>query len=250
MEVQVPKGPKYSCKQGGTEGVPKLPARAIVVMPGGGGKTVILVNLLTRPEAWRGCFQRIWIVSPTINLDRTWDALKDYQRDVMKVDPREQTYWEEWDEGAMQALLDKMMKVSELQKQRNLRNLYSCCLVCDDIADNPEITRQSRALQTCFVRMRHAMLTTVVSVQKYRVLSPLIRVNATDLIVGNIRSMQDLAAIAEECSAQTGGKDGFFALYEEATKEPYSFLNIKLADPDSSNRFWLRFSKRLELVDT
>jgi hypothetical protein len=218
------------------------------VGPGGFGKTVILVNLLTRPEAWRGCFQRIWVVSPTINLDRTWDALKDYQRDVMKVDPREQTYWEEWDEGAMQSLLDKMMRVSELQKQRNLRTLYSCCLVCDDIADNPEITRGSRALQTCFVRMRHAMLTTVVSVQKYRVLSPLIRVNATDLIVGNIRSMQDLAAIAEECSAQTGGKDGFFALYEEAVKEPYSFLNIKLADPDPKNRFWLRFSKRLELV--
>jgi hypothetical protein len=127
--------------------------------------------LLTRPEAWRGCFQRIWVVSPTINLDRTWDALKDYQRDAMKVDPREQTYWEEWDEGAMQALLDKMMKVSELQKQRNLRTLYSCCLVCDDIADNPEITRQSRALQTCFVRMRHAMLTAVVSVQKYQVLA-------------------------------------------------------------------------------
>jgi hypothetical protein len=250
MEVKVPEGPRYQCKQGGTEGVPKLPARAIVVAPGGAGKTVILVNLLTRPEAWRGCFERIWVVSPTINLDRTWDTLKDYQKNVMKVDPKEQTYWESWDEGAMQTILDRLMRISELQKDRNLKKLYACCLIADDIADSPEITRQSRALQTCFVRMRHAMLTTVVSVQKYRVLAPLIRVNATDLIVGNIRSMQDLAAIAEECSAQTGGKEGFYALYEEATKEPYSFLNIKLADPNPRNRFWLRFSKRLELMDS
>jgi hypothetical protein len=246
MEVKVPNVPKYHCKQSDFEGVPKLPARAIVVMPGGGGKTVLLVNLLTR--GWRGCFERIYVVSPTIHLDRSWDVVKAYQRDVMKVNPREQTYWEEWDEPAMQAILDRQMKITEMQKSRGFKSCYSICLICDDIADSPEITRGSKVLQTCFVRMRHAFVTTVVSVQKYRVLAPLIRVNATDLIVGTIRSMQDLDAIAEECSAQTGGKKGFYALYEEATKEPYSFLNIKLSDPNPQNRFWLRFSKRLELL--
>jgi hypothetical protein len=245
MEIKVPNCPKYTCRQPTSEGVPKLPARAIIVGPGGFGKTIILVNLLTRPEAWRGLFERIYVVSPTIHLDRSWDVLKDYQKNVMKVNPKEQTYWDSWDEEAMQSLLDRQMKVTEMQKSRGMRSCYSVALIVDDVADNPEICRGSRVLQTCFVRMRHAFLTTVISVQKYRVLSPLIRVNCTDLIVGNIRSMQDLDAIAEECSAQTGGKKGFFKLYEEATRERYSFLNIKLSDPDPSNRFWLRFTRPL-----
>ena len=117
----------------------------------------------------------------------------------------------------------------------------------DDVADRPDITRSSHPIHECFVRARHASVSTIVSVQKFRVLSPLIRVNATDLIVFRLRSLQDLEAVAEETSALTQGKNNFLTLYQEATKEPFSFLYIRLASPNVDDMFWLRFEKHLDL---
>ena len=45
-------------------------------------------------------------------------------------------------------------------------------------------------------------------------------------------------------------KKGFRALYDFAVEdEKYSFLNIKLSDPDRSNTFWLRFEQPLQIED-
>ena len=124
MDIRVPKkGPSYSCSQSEYEGVPKLPCRCLVVAPGGSGKTILLVNLILR--AYRGCFERIFIFSPTVNLDRTWDPVKKYQRDVLRVGDREQTYWPEYDESALQGILDRQMRVTEIQKERGMKKLYS-----------------------------------------------------------------------------------------------------------------------------
>ena len=139
------------------------------------------------------------------------------------------------------------MRISEIQKERGTKKLYSILIVIDDVADRPDITRSSQPIHECFVRARHAMVSTIISVQKFRALNPLIRVNATDLIVFRLRSQQDLEAVAEETSALTQGKKNFLSLYQEATKDPYSFLYIRLASPDIEDMFWLRFEKRLSL---
>ena len=245
MDIRVPNVPSYSCKQSQWEAVPKLPTRLIMVAPSGSGKTVLLVNLCLR--AYRGCFERIFIFSPTINVDRTWEPVKSYQRDTMRVSDREQTYWPDFDEGALQGILDRQMRITEIQKERGQKRLYSVLIILDDVADRPDITRGSHAIQELFVRMRHAMVSCFVSVQKFRVLSPLIRVNATDLIIFRIRSLQDLDAIAEETSALTHGKRSFYTLYQEATKDPFSFLYIRLVSPDLTHMFWVRFEKQLAL---
>ena len=222
--------------------------RAIIVGPGGFGKTVVLVNLLTRPEAYRGCYERIYVFSPSVNLDKNWDIVKRYQTNSLKAGPREQLYFPSFSEETLQGIIDRQEKITMIQKERGMRKLYAIAIVLDDIADRVDIARNSHALQTLYVRGRHFCISVFCSVQKYRVLSNLIRINATDLLIGHIRNQADLDALAEETSALVPeGKKGFLALYHYATKERYSFLNCKLSDPDKTNTFWLRFDHPIHL---
>jgi ABC-type transporter Mla maintaining outer membrane lipid asymmetry ATPase subunit MlaF len=75
---------EFTCKQSKhTNVVPHLPLRGVILAPSGSGKTVLLANLILK--VYRGCFERIYIFSPSVNVDQTWEAVKNYQKYVMKV---------------------------------------------------------------------------------------------------------------------------------------------------------------------
>ena len=66
---------EFSCKQSKhSEVVPKLPLRGVLLSPSGGGKSVLLANLVLK--VYRGCFERIHIFSPSIDGDSTWVPVK------------------------------------------------------------------------------------------------------------------------------------------------------------------------------
>ena len=90
------------------------------------------------------------------------------------------------------------------------------------------------------------MISTIVSTQKYRAISNIIRVNAANLYVFRLRSAGDLEAWIEECSA-IADKKTLLQLYQMATAEPYSFLFIKLNAKKVQDMFYIRFDQRLEL---
>ena len=82
------------------------------------------------------------------------------------------------------------------------------------------------------------------SVQKYRTLGNIVRVNATSLMVFKLRSRAELEAIAEENSALYGLKVTE-AIIQKATEERCSFLWLNLTAGDPKDLFWLRFESRL-----
>ena len=97
----------------------------------------------------------------------------------------------------------------------------------DDFADDPSFSRHSKLLHALFTRGGHSMISTIVSTQKYRAISNIIRVNATNLYVFRFRNGGDLEALIDELSALTD-KISLLQLYNMATVEPFSFLFIKL----------------------
>jgi predicted ATP-binding protein involved in virulence len=74
---------EYTCKQSKHDIAPKLPLRSILLAPSGSGKTVLLANLIL--NVYRGCFERIYVFSPSVHLDQTWQAVNDYQENITKV---------------------------------------------------------------------------------------------------------------------------------------------------------------------
>ena len=64
---------EYKCKQSRYAHVPELPMRAVAYGPSGSGKSVLLQQLIL--DMYRGCFERIYIWSPSIDIDHVWDPV-------------------------------------------------------------------------------------------------------------------------------------------------------------------------------
>ena len=73
----------YTCKQSKHDIVPKLPLRGIWLAPSGSGKTVLLSNLIL--NVYLDCYERLYIFSPSVHVDQTWQGVKDYQEQTMKL---------------------------------------------------------------------------------------------------------------------------------------------------------------------
>ena len=102
---------EYACKQSNHDIVPKLPLRGILCAPSGSGKTVLLSNLILNVH--RGCYERIYIFSPSVHVDQTWQAVKDYQEKIMKVKetPKSQLYFDRYNPEDLQNITDTHHKV-------------------------------------------------------------------------------------------------------------------------------------------
>ena len=61
---------KCDFKQSKREVVPKLPMRAMIVGQSGSGKSTLLVSMIL--DIYRGAFERVFIWSPSVNLDSIW----------------------------------------------------------------------------------------------------------------------------------------------------------------------------------
>ena len=213
-------------KQSKYDQVQKLPVRGILLGPSGAGKGVLLQNMIL--DIYRDCFERVYIFSPSINVDHTWLPVKSYLDNKITLSEDEpQLYYDTYDPENLQAIIDTQRKIVEHQKTKRSNKLFSILIIVDDFADDPSFSRNSKLLHSLYVRGRHSMISTLVSTQKFAALSPLIRVNADSLYVFRLRNYQDLAMFLEEVSAIVDKKT-LLQMYRKATDESFGFLCVKL----------------------
>ena len=131
-------------------------------------------------DIYRGSFSRIYIFSPSIDVDSTWVPVKKYIKDEMKVedDEKDPIYFSEYDPEKLHHIIQTQSKVTDyMKKQKETKKLFSILIIVDDMADNPLLTRQSKLLHACFTRGRHNSISTIVATQKFSCIAPIIRVN-------------------------------------------------------------------------
>ena len=117
-------------------------------------------------------------------------------------------------------------------------------VVIDYFADNPEFSRQSTLLHSLFTRGRHSGISTIVSTQKFTALHPILRVNASELIVFRLRNYSDLTTFLDEVSALID-KQTLLQIYNVATEEPFSFLFCNLVAKKKDDVFMIKYSKKI-----
>ena len=240
--------PQYKYKNSKYEILPKLPARMIAVASSTGGKSVLIQNLILK--IYRGSFERIYIFSPSIHVDDTWTAVKKYISDVMKVDAeKEQIYYEEYDPVALKKIIETQHKVIDFQKKNKQKELFSVLIVVDDFADDPKFVRYSNILHGLFTRGRHNAISCILSTQKYNVLAPIIRLNASALFIFRLKNMNEVNSFLEENSALVD-KKALYDMYQQAVNfAPYSFFYINTNAKDVNNMFFINFQQRFEIGD-
>jgi GTPase SAR1 family protein len=234
---------QYESKQSKYEMVAKLPMRSILLGPSGSGKTVLLVSMIL--DIYRDCFERIYIWSPSVFVDHSWEPVKKYIEKELKINTeKEKTYFDEYNHADLENVIDTQYKLIDHMKKQEYKKLFNILIVIDDFADNPSFTRHSKLLHSLYTRGRHLMISTITSTQVFNALSPIIRKNITQLYVYKLRNYKDLEAVLEELSALTDKKT-LLEMYKLATDEPHSFLYINLMAKKIEDMFFIQFNKRL-----
>jgi hypothetical protein len=188
---------------------------------------------------WRGCFQRIFLFSPTASIDHTWEPLEKYIRNELKVDESEQVFFDTFDEKALERILDTQTKIIKWQKKHEPHaQLMQVLIIIDDFGSDSQIMKHSKVIDKLFTQGRHIGASTLLSQQRWRMASATQRSQATLTMFGRPRSLLDMDAYIEENSALAGGKKQLAELIKIATAEKFGFLTLDLlADKDKR---WLK----------
>ena len=87
---------QYEVKQSKYQQCGTLPVRSILLGPSGAGKGVLLQNTVL--DIYRGCFERVYIFSPSINVDVTWLPVKEYlEKTINLKDDEPPLYYDHYD---------------------------------------------------------------------------------------------------------------------------------------------------------
>ena len=89
--------------------------RNIVLGPSGSGKTVRLQNMIL--ELYKDCFARIYMFSPSSEVDASWLPVKEYINNHIEVDPDEVIYFDNYDSEALRSILDTQHKIRYYTKK-------------------------------------------------------------------------------------------------------------------------------------
>ena len=83
---------KYACNQSKYPVVSELPTRALIVAPSNSGKSVLLQNIIL--DIYRGCFEKVFILSPSIFIDNVWKPVINYcEKELKQVESEKEHFF-------------------------------------------------------------------------------------------------------------------------------------------------------------
>ena len=242
---------RVECDYG--EPFPALPSSFCLISPTSGGKTVTLTNIFCK--FYKDKFERIFLFSPTVRLDEQYKPLiKMIEKSCDQE--REPLIFEDFSMAKLGQIIADQRKIVEECRKRKLKP-PQIAIILDDLAERADIlqTRKGGAcggshVLSLAVSGRHSQITWCICAQKMSMISRGIMAQVRCLIVGRLRSKHEIDVLAEELSGLAGSKDAALALIDYATRDPFSFLFVRLDAKTRSETFWLRFERRLTVKDS
>ena len=207
--------------------VPQCPALVLMVMPCKCGKTTQLCNYFLSPDFYgQDFFDNVKIISTTINNDSTARFL----RQAFDCE-------DHYDDSMIHKIVKSQKSYGEVDDMPNIALCIDDCL-----------GEKTTALDNLASRRRHVNIGLMcVSTQLFRKVSPTIRANATNVIIGKLTNEQELDKLSEEYSGLFyDGVDAdanFRPLYKEATKQKYDTLHLNLQENPSEA--WISYDKKI-----
>ena len=229
--------------------IPRVPFRGLCLAPSGSGKTLAIVNMLTRPEFYgAGLLSHIYWCSPTATIDPALDALREYVKTLDQDQDEDPTFHDSVDVEFLQARVNRHRKVNEhLKKSKSRQHGYAMAIVIDDLSDVKRgLPQVARFVDSLFVKARHWGCCVILSSQKLKLplISPTVRVNITFALIFRLRSNQDLVDGFESEYSSIVDKATLHAMYVASTSKPFGFLYLNLLEQDRNKIFHNGFSSR------
>lgn len=203
--------------------LPQMPSLCLIIGSVRSGKTNLLVNLFCNPDFYKDKFDVVRFISTTLNTDNKGKILNKH---FDCIDHYEDTMIED---------------IKKTQSQYEKEDRPTFALVMDDVLTKD--FKKTNQVSFFSTRFRHYIDFYIIAVQSFRAVSGMIRNNATDVIIHKQQNQKELEKIAEEYGDLVGGQDNFIKLYEEAMKDRYSFLYLKLSENPA--QAFIRFEKQI-----
>jgi hypothetical protein len=191
--------------------LPQMPSLCLIIGSVRSGKSNLLTNYFCNPDFYKDKFDIVKFISTTLHTDnkgkilsKHFDCMDHYEDHIINDIKKSQGQYEDKSE----------------------RPTYA--LVMDDVLTKD--FKKSNDVSFFSTRFRHYIDFYIIAVQSFRAVSGMIRNNATDIIICKQQNAKELEKIAEEYGDMVGGRDKFMELYNEAHKDRYSFLYLKLSE--------------------
>ena len=155
---------------------------------------MLLVSLILK--FYRDCFSRIYVWSPSVDLDPAWVPVRKYIYGPMGVPETEQTMFSEWDQSQVSEVIEQQRAISDYSRNKlRMKRQHGILIIIDDFADRPDVVASRKGgpiggswLTSLMVRGRHIGASCLVSSQMTKLVGPVVRANATCLFVFRLRS--------------------------------------------------------------
>lgn len=184
------------------------------------GKTCLLVNLLLSKHFFRDAFEKVYVFSPTAEID---DSMR-HMKEAFEV------YSEYKDE-----ILEKIIAQ---QKKYPKDKMPKIAIVADD-----SMGLLTKKFYSFISRYRHINSNVFLSIQNFRALNPIARTNANAICIMNgIYNDNELAKIDEEYGSIY--KNTLLYCYRKYAKQRYSFLYLKLRK--NPPEMYLNFTEKIK----
>jgi len=193
--------------------LPKPPILMVLNSPIRTGKSTIISNIYLNDNFFgQDYFDKIHVLSPTIHNDDT-------SRYLLK--------FADCYDGYKDEIIDDIIAHQNTFKEKKFMPAISICL--DDCLGT--IRREARINHLASKFRHYNIKLLMISSQKFRHVSPVIRSNATCVIVGSpYPNQMELDKIFEEYGDQFGGYLSIKHIYKLATPNRYDFLMLNLAE--------------------
>ena len=186
----------------------------LMISPVKTGKSTIISNLLLNKDFYdaQERFDSTHVISNTIANDVTSRFLK------KAFDCNDQ-----YRDSIIDGIVDRQKSFEKKEDQPEIAIVVDDCL--------GSIKREGK-INYLASRFRHFNIKLlIISAQNFRSCSPIIRQNATNVIVGSpFPNRKELGKIAEEYGDLFGGADNWIKLYKYACPERYKFIHMDLQE--------------------
>ena len=231
--------------------LPTHPFTILVNGAKGGGKSSLVINLLTNPEGYKNKFNKIIFISPTYEMDekiqklKTQDILlqniplakeinkriKRKKKSIMDENNTElihledlptkmDVFYKELNQELLQEIMNEQKQIIDMFGKKLSDKIL---LILDDSIMSRFL--QSKYFINFVLLSRHYNFSIIFCSQAYYNLQKSLRLNTTSLVLFDNSNEKEIDMISREWNCGIP-RNEFLQIYYETVREPYKFLQI------------------------
>lgn len=210
------------------------PFSYLLIARPGSGKTTLLLNML---QWYNGYFDTIYVFSPTIGIDVSWQEA--INNGIVEIE--KENIISRFSENKLKKIFNKVK-----QKNKGITNYpekHRVLFIFDDII-NELPRKQKDTFNKLLFNFRHYGISHITLSQTYKAVPPKMRRTSFGVLLWDTDNMGEREGIIEELSGKTG-KYRFARMWQEAVKEKYGFLYVKQFEEDLYKKYFNKFNMPL-----